>query len=102
MPKVTFITADGEQVVVKNAQGTLMEAAVEHKVEGIVGDCSGVGSCGTCHVCIVPEWMDCAGPTSELERDVIGQQYIMPGSRLACQINLTEKLDGLVVHVPPR
>lgn len=41
MPKVTFITADGESMVIENAAGTLMETATSHDVAGIMGSCGG-------------------------------------------------------------
>jgi 2Fe-2S ferredoxin len=101
MCKITFIMADGQETLLNSTQGTLMEAAVEHGIAGIGGDCGGVGSCGTCHIYVAPEWMNRVGPASESERDAINDpQKISPWSRLACQIELTEKLDGLVVRVP--
>jgi 2Fe-2S ferredoxin len=101
MSKITFITADGNETILENARGTLMEAALDCGIAGIGGDCGGVGSCGTCHVHIAPEWMECVGSASEFERDVIDlQQNASHCSRLGCQIELTKKLDGLVVRVP--
>jgi 2Fe-2S ferredoxin len=101
MSKITCITADGKETILENVRGTLMEAAVDHAIAGIGGDCGGVGSCGTCHVHVAPEWLDRVGPASAFERDVIDlQQNASSCSRLGCQIELTEKLDGLVVRVP--
>jgi len=101
MSKVTFFTADGKETVLENARGTLMETAVAHGIAGIDGDCGGVGSCGTCHLHVAPEWVERVGPASEFERDIIAlQQNVSPCSRLGCQIELTEKLNGLVVRVP--
>ena len=45
MAKVTYITPSGEEVVVEDAIGNLMEIAREHDVEGIEGACSGCCSC---------------------------------------------------------
>jgi 2Fe-2S ferredoxin len=102
MVKVIFLGADGKRTVVEIATGTLMEAAVQHGVCGIEGDCGGVGTCGTCHVQVDPQWTERAGPPSELELEVISLlPNFSPASRLGCQIELTEKLDGLVVRVPP-
>jgi len=101
MSKVIFITADAKETVLQNACGTLMEAAVDHSIAGIEGDCGGVGSCGTCHVHITHEWMQRVGPATGFERAIIDlQQNASPCSRLGCQVQLTEKLDGLVVRVP--
>lgn len=78
-----------------------MEAAVDQCIVGIGGDCSGVGSCGTCHVHIAPEWMERVGTATESEIETLkSQKNASPYSRLACQIELTEKLHGLIVRIP--
>ena len=101
MSKITIIITDGREVVLENPRGSLMEAAVEAAIAGIGGDCSGVGSCGTCHIQVAPEWLDRVGPASGCERDVLDSRPNASAcSRLSCQIELTEKLDGLVVRVP--
>ena len=41
MAKVTYITPSGNEVVVEDAIGNLMEIAREYDVEGIEGACSG-------------------------------------------------------------
>ena len=101
MPKITFITAGGKESVLENVQGTLMEIAVEHGIGGIEGDCGGVGACGTCHIQVCPEWMDRVGPASKFEKSVLSSlQNTSIHSRLACQVEVTEILDGLVVRQP--
>jgi len=100
MPTVTYITRSGTRVAVENASGTLMEAALEHGVEGIDGNCGGVCSCATCHVRIAPEWRERVGPATEVERSLLDfEDHVGEGSRLSCQIELTNALDGLVVEV---
>ena len=100
MSQVTFISPQGEEIVVKNAVGNLMEIATEHNVEGIEGSCGGVCSCGTCHVWVKPEWLERVGQASEIERDILDLEDNSKGSsRLCCQIEMTDELDGLVVEV---
>ena len=100
MPKVTLIQKDGREVVIANACGSLMEAATFEEVEGIDGDCGGVCSCATCHVKIPPEWREKVGPPSEQEQDILEfEDNADESSRLSCQIDLTDDLDGLTVHV---
>jgi ferredoxin, 2Fe-2S len=103
MPRVTFITADGREMVVARAAGTLMEAALDHGVPGIDAECSGVGSCGTCHVHVAAPWLERVGPASASERDVLElHPHVASCSRLACQVVLSPEHDGLIVRVPPR
>ena len=103
MPKITYITANGEKIIVENAQGTLMTAAVENQVNGIDGDCGGVCSCATCHVHISTEWTAKVGPASDIELGMLElEDDVSEFSRLACQVELTDELDGLEVKVASR
>ena len=103
MPKVTYITPDGETVIVENAEGTLMSAAVANQVDGIDGDCGGVCSCATCHVHIDPAWAEKVGPAVDFEDDMLEfEDERGETSRLGCQVNLTPELDGLLVRVVGR
>ncbi|NBB78976.1 MAG: 2Fe-2S iron-sulfur cluster binding domain-containing protein [Verrucomicrobia bacterium] len=101
MPKVTLITPGKKEVTLKDAIGTLMEAAVDADVEGIDGDCGGVCSCSTCHVHVAPEWVERVGPPNETEADTLEfDERTTARSRLSCQIELNDELDGLVVEIP--
>jgi ferredoxin, 2Fe-2S len=65
-------------------------------------ECGGAGVCATCHVRIPPEWRAHLPPPSgaELARldEIVGSDE---ASRLACQLLMTEALDGLEVVVQP-
>jgi 2Fe-2S ferredoxin len=101
MIKVTFVEADGNAVVVENAEGTVMECALENDIEGIDGNCGGVCSCATCHVHVAAEWLEKVGGASEDERDLLEfEDNVTERSRLCCQIEIAAALDGLVVEVP--
>ena len=100
MAKVTFITAQGESIVVDNAAGTLMEIALDNNVAGIEGACGGVCSCATCHIHIDDAWKAKIGPAPEDELDLLDtEDNFCDASRLGCQIEMTDDMDGLVVRV---
>lgn len=102
MSKVTYITPSGENVVVEDAIGNLMEIALEHDIEGIEGACSGCCSCATCHIQVHTEWLEKTGKATESEMDLIDlESGTDERSRLSCQIEMTDALDGLVVQVAP-
>ncbi|MFC7336629.1 2Fe-2S iron-sulfur cluster-binding protein [Haloferula chungangensis] len=102
MSKVTFIKPDGEEIVIENASGTLMEIATENDIEGIDGACGGVCSCATCHVRVKAEWLEKVGKPDETEQDILSfETESDERSRLCCQIEMSDELDGLVVEVAP-
>lgn len=102
MPKLTFITEDKEIIVVDNAEGNLMEIARDNNVDGILGACGGCCSCGTCHVRVQSEWLVKTGKATESEQDLIEiEDGTDERSRLSCQIEMTDELDGLIVEVAP-
>ena len=100
MPKITFVSPSGDEVVVNSEEPNLMMAAVQNQVQGIPGDCGGVAACATCHVHIDPQWMDKVGPATDIEQGMLElEDHATENSRLGCQVKLTPELDGLVVRV---
>ena len=103
MPKVIFIDAQGEQTeVVGDSGDTLMNVAVNESVDGITAECGGACTCATCHCYIADEWIGKVGEPEEFEADMLEhtESERKTGSRLSCQITLTDDLDGLVVLIP--
>jgi 2Fe-2S ferredoxin len=104
MAKVTYIQPDGTSRTCVNFEGmTLMHLAVGNLVDGIDALCGGMMQCATCHCYIDPEWLDRVGAAPEAERamlEAIDGVEIRPNSRLSCQVQLGEELDGLVVQIP--
>ncbi|WP_109831881.1 2Fe-2S iron-sulfur cluster-binding protein [Reichenbachiella versicolor] len=100
MAKITFITSDNETIVAEADSGSVMELAVANSVSGIDGDCGGVCSCATCHVHVDPDHVSKTGEASEIEADMLelADNY-NERSRLCCQIEVSDKLDGVVLHV---
>ncbi len=102
MPKVTFIDFQGvARDIDANTGDTLMEAATSNDVPGIDADCGGACACATCHVYIDFEWRAKVGESSDLEAEMLDvAEGVKENSRLACQVSVTEDLDGLIVRTP--
>ncbi len=104
MPKVTYVANDGTRQEIDVPAGeNVMRGALYNGVDGIVGECGGALSCATCHCYIDETWADkIGGPTSDTEKELLEQAAaeVRPTSRLSCQIEMTDALDGLIVHVP--
>lgn len=100
MAKITFITSDNETVTLEGTSGSVMALAVENGVRGIDGDCGGVCSCATCHVHVAPNDMVKTGEASEIETDMLElDDNADEFSRLCCQLEITDVLDGVVLTV---
>jgi ferredoxin, 2Fe-2S len=99
--QVTLVLADGTSRTVEAEEGwNLMEVAVNESVPGIYGDCGGEAQCATCHVRVDPEWQASTGERGDMEKAMLHNAYdVTDASRLACQIVLSEQLDGLSVQV---
>lgn len=80
---------------------SLMEAARRDGLEGIVAECGGGAICGTCHVQVSEPWFDQlepAGPSEQALLEVVPESC--PTSRLACQVIMTDALNGIRVRIP--
>jgi ferredoxin, 2Fe-2S len=102
MAKITFIGVDGNETeITAENDVSLMVSAINNGIDGIVAECGGACSCATCHVIVDPEWYVKLPDPQNLEKDML--EFVAEPSdtsRLSCQINVTDELDGMVVTVP--
>lgn len=100
MPVIRFIEHSGTEHRVEVAAGqTLMQAACFNQIPGILGDCGGCCSCATCH-CYLEAGTGIAPPSEDERLMLEGALEVHEDSRLACQVVVTNELDGLVVRLP--
>lgn len=101
MPIVHVTTRAGEERVVEATSGrSLMENLREGGIDEILALCGGNCSCATCHVHVAEEWLNKLPPMSEDEDDLLdSSDDRRADSRLSCQIQVTDALDGLAVTV---
>lgn len=102
MAKITYVQADGDTKEVEVSTGqSVKDGAVNNLIPGILAECGGACACATCHVYIDEAWVEKVGPAGDVEKDML--DFAMDpkeNSRLSCQVDITDDLDGLVVHVP--
>jgi len=101
MPKITYITNDGNRHEIQVENGySVMEGAINNDIDGIVTECAGACACATCHSYIDEAWLSKLPPMDDMEDSMLDAAYERKNnSRLTCQIEVTDELDGLVVHV---
>ena len=104
MPKVTYIEHNGKIHTQEVPNGlSVMEGAIQNNIPGIDADCGGSCACATCHVYVDEKWLSKLQKKENAEEDMLDMAF-EPNkfSRLACQITVTEDLDGLVVKMPSK
>jgi 2Fe-2S ferredoxin len=100
LTNLTFILRDGAQRTVQGQTGTLMEAARNAGIAGIIGECGGACACGTCHVYLCMRGMAALGPATGAEMNILEfEDNATEQSRLACQIKVETIPDGLIFTV---
>ena len=104
MPLLKVTDRDGvEHEVQAAAGGSLMEPLRDNDL-GVTAICGGMCSCATCHVFVDPAWIERLPKPQSDEIEMIkdlGSYRAGGESRLACQIQLSDALNGLKVAIAP-
>ena len=102
MPKIHVTDASGGSHVVDAPNGeSLMSALLNEGIDGILADCGGGCACATCHCYIEGDGMDLVGGVNAIENVMLDSAATerRDNSRLSCQIDISDALDGLQVTV---
>ena len=102
MPKLNIRTQHGTESQIDVATGSLIMEALRDG--GLVdATCGGVASCGTCHIYFADAAL--AGEQTEDEgymlEGLADFVEIRDGSRLSCQVKVTEAHDGASIEIAP-
>ena len=80
---------------------TLMEILRDNGY-GIEASCGGCCACATCHVYIDEKWTNKLKNMDDDEESMLDQAFdVKNNSRLSCQIDLSDELDGLEIEIAP-
>jgi 2Fe-2S ferredoxin len=103
MPKLTITGRDGTERTVEGRRGwSVMENIRDAGFDELLALCGGCCSCATCHVHVEEEWLAALPPMDGDEDDLLdSSDHRQPNSRLSCQIEFSEALDGLRVRIAP-
>ena len=103
MPKLVVVNRAGEEQQVDAANGvSVMEAIRDNGFDELLALCGGCCSCATCHVYVDPAFADKVNPLSEDENDLLDStDHRQDNSRLSCQLQMSDALDGLKVTIAP-
>lgn len=103
MVSLNVMTPDGREETIDVPKGqSLMEALRDSGFEDIQALCGGCCSCATCHVIIEMDYLAKLPPVSSDEDDLLDAvEERTIGSRLSCQIPITDALAGMTITVAP-
>ena len=99
-------------IIVKDRQGGSHELIAEpgYKIMEIIRDagleieaaCGGCCACATCHVYVSENWLNKLNKKEDEEESMLDQAFeVSDLSRLSCQIEFEEKLNGIELTLAP-
>ena len=100
--KILVTDRDGNKNTLEfDNNSTLMEIIRDQGMD-IEAACGGCCACATCHVYIDDKWLNKLDPKNDDEESMLDQAFdVRKNSRLSCQINLNDELDGLELELAP-
>lgn len=103
MSKLSVTTREGAEIPIEARTGeSVMELIRDAGIDELLAICGGCCSCATCHVYVDEEFLDALPAMTSDEDDLLdGSTHRAPNSRLSCQIQFSDNLDGLRVRIAP-
>jgi ferredoxin, 2Fe-2S len=103
MAKMLVTDQGGHRHDVEGRVGLKVMETLREYDYGVTAICGGLCSCATCHVLVEPDWLARLPPPQSDEKDLLVelQHYDPARSRLCCQVEFTDDLDGLTLTVAP-
>jgi len=102
VPTLKVIDRDGREHHVPARSGVRIMETLRELDFGVAAICGGMCSCATCHVYVNSTLASKIPAPMADERELLQElAYVKDGSRLSCQIDMTDALDGLRVTIAP-
>ena len=102
MSKIYVIDREGNTHKIQSEDGlTLMEIIRDAGLD-IEAACGGCCACATCHIYIDKEWLEKLPKIEEEEDSMLDQAFhVTTQSRLGCQIQYSDKFNGIKLKLAP-
>lgn len=102
MPTIHVVDHSGQTHDLEGQIGWKLMEVIRDKGLPIEAACGGCCSCATCHVYVDASWADKLPAKSEEEEDMLDLALdVQATSRLSCQVEVTNDLNGLKVTLAP-
>ena len=97
MIKIKHIDKKGNQKLINANKGlSLLEVSKNNNIN-LEGSCGGEMLCSTCHVYILSNHLNKLKKKTKEEKEILAlSKNLKSNSRLACQIKIIDKLNGLI------
>lgn len=103
MAGMKVVDRDGEEHGIEGRAGVSIMETLREVDWGVAAICGGMCSCATCHVYIDPAWMSRLPAPQPDEKELLQELtgYDEGRSRLSCQVQFEDSLDGLRLEIAP-
>ena len=100
------------KIIVKDREGNIQELSADNGLSlmeiirdagmDIEAACGGCCACATCHLYVDKDWFSKLLNKEDDEESMLDQAFnLKVNSRLGCQIEFNDKLDGIKVELAP-
>jgi 2Fe-2S ferredoxin len=103
MPIIHVIDSEGEEHTVEGQLGLSLMESLRDLDDGVLALCGGMCSCATCHAYIEEPWASSLPERQDDELELLEdlESFREDQSRLSCQVEFTEEMDGIRVEIAP-
>ncbi|MGR8946477.1 MAG: 2Fe-2S iron-sulfur cluster-binding protein [Gammaproteobacteria bacterium] len=103
MSKVLVTDRDGEKHELEGTPGDSFMEILRDAGLPIEAICGGQSICSTCHVYVAEQWADKLPRRQEVEQVMVEDTgHFKETSRLSCQIEYSDSLDGIELTLAPQ
>jgi 2Fe-2S ferredoxin len=102
MAELLIVDRDGHEHRVTGRTGVPVMETLRELDYGVAAICGGMCSCATCHVWVDAEWVARLPARQGDEQELLQELTSFKAeSRLSCQLQFSDALDGLKVAIAP-
>jgi 2Fe-2S ferredoxin len=103
MARMIVVDRDGKEHEIEAKAGLKVMEILRELDYGVAAICGGLCSCATCHVFVDEAWVNRLPKPQSDEGELLKElsDYKEGTSRLSCQVDFTEALNGLKVTIAP-
>jgi 2Fe-2S ferredoxin len=103
MGRIVVTDRAGEKHEIEIAAGDNIMEPLRELSDGVEALCGGMCSCATCHIFVAPEWAAKLETPQDDELELLEETecFRKDESRLSCQIEYQDGLDGMTFTIAP-